>query len=166
MAEAIIDLKEQTSVCKRCFNVTAGAECSICLDPRREPRHICVVERVQDIAVIERTREFAGRYHVLGGALSPIDGIGPSQLRIRELEDRIRHLQNGSAGSQNGEAIELIIATNPTIEGDTTAMYLARRLKPFGVTVTRPASGLPVGGDMDYADEITLGRALADRRTL
>ena len=125
-----------------------------------------MVERVQDIAVIERTREFAGRYHVLGGALSPIDGIGPSQLRIRELEDRIRHLQNGSAGSQNGEAIELIIATNPTIEGDTTAMYLARRLKPFGVTVTRPASGLPVGGDMDYADEITLGRALADRRTL
>ena len=170
LAGAIVDLREQTSFCSRCYNVTAGAECSICRDPRREPRYICVVERAQDIAVIERTREFAGQYHVLGGALSPIDGIGPSQLRIEELELRIEELRdrgtdNGAAGTGD-RRIELIIATNPTIEGDTTAMYLARRLKPFGVTVTRPASGLPVGGDMDYADEITLGRALADRREL
>lgn len=170
LAGAIIDLREQTSFCSRCYNVTAGVECSICRDPRREPGYICVVERAQDIAVIERTREFAGRYHVLGGALSPIDGIGPSQLRIEELELRIEELRNrrgdNGAGGTGERRIEIIIATNPTIEGDTTAMYLARRFKPFGVTVTRPASGLPVGGDMDYADEITLGRALADRREL
>lgn len=156
LARAIVDLREQTSLCVRCYNVTSGAECSICLDPRRSPEMVCVVERAQDIAVIERTREFDGRYHVLGGALSPIDGVGPSQLRIDELRSRIE-----------GESItELIVATNPTIEGDTTAMYLARRFKPLGVTVTRPASGLPVGGDMDYADEITLGRALTGRREL
>ena len=156
LARAIVDLREQTASCSRCYNVTSGVECSICLDPRREPAVICVVERPQDIAVIERTREFKGRYHVLGGALSPIDGIGPAQLRIEELRSRVPE-----------ESItEMIIATNPTIEGDTTAMYLARRFKPLGVTVTRPASGLPVGGDMDYADEITLGRALTGRREL
>ena len=136
LAGAIIDLREQTSFCSRCYNVTAGEECSICRDPRREPGYICVVERAQDIAVIERTREFAGQYHVLGGALSPIDGIGPSQLRIEELELRIEELRNrrpdNGAGRTAEQRIEIIIATNPTIEGDTTAMYLARRFKPFG----------------------------------
>ena len=156
LAQAIVDLREQTSLCTRCYNVTAGVECSICLDPRRDPGVVCVVERPQDIAVIERTREFRGRYHVLGGALSPIDGIGPGQLRIEELGGRV----------PTESITEMIIATNPTIEGDTTAMYLARRFKPLGVTVTRPASGLPVGGDMDYADEITLGRALTGRLEL
>ena len=156
LAQAIFDLRDQTSLCTRCYNVTSGVECSICLDTRRDRAVLCVVERAQDIAVVERTREFNGRYHVLGGALSPIDGIGPAQLRIEELQGRLP-----------AESItELIVATNPTIEGDTTAMYLARRFKPLGVTVTRPASGLPVGGDMDYADEITLGRALTGRRTL
>ena len=156
LARAIVDLREQTASCSRCFNVTSGVECSICLDPRRDPAVICVVERPQDIAVVERTREFRGRYHVLGGALSPIDGVGPAQLRIEELGSRV----------PTESITELIIATNPTIEGDTTAMYLARRFKPLGVTVTRPASGLPVGGDMDYADEITLGRALTGRREI
>ncbi len=156
LARAIVDMREQTSYCSRCYNVTSGSECSICLDPRRDPDVVCVVERAQDIAVVERTREFRGRYHVLGGALSPIDGIGPAQLRIEELRRR----------TLDESLTELIIATNPTIEGDTTAMYLARRFKPLGVTVTRPASGLPVGGDMDYADEITLGRALTGRREL
>lgn len=156
LAEAIIDMRAQITTCSRCFNVTAAPECAICRDLRRDPAIVCVVERPQDIAVIERTQEFQGRYHVLGGALSPIEGIGPGQLRIEELRQRIP-----------AESIkELIVATNPTIEGDTTAMYLARELKPLGVTVTRLASGLPVGGDMDYADEITLGRALTGRSEL
>ena len=156
LARAIVDMREQTSQCSRCYNVTSGAECSICLDPRRDPAVVCVVERAQDIAVIERTREFRGRYHVLGGVLSPIDGVGPAELRIEELRRR----------AVDESLTELIIATNPTMEGDTTAMYLARRFKPLGLAVTRPASGLPVGGDMDYADEITLGRALTGRREL
>ena len=156
LAEAIVDMREQTSQCSRCYNVTSGAECSICRDPRRDPAVVCVVERAQDIAVIERTREFRGRYHVLGGVLSPIDGVGPAELRIEELRRR----------AVDESLTELIIATNPTMEGDTTAMYLARRFKPLGLAVTRPASGLPVGGDMDYADEITLGRALTGRREL
>lgn len=156
LAQAIIDMRDQVGVCGRCFNVTAGDECSICRDVRRDPSIVCVVERAQDIPVIERTQEFKGRYHVLGGALSPIEGIGPGQLRIEELRRRI-----------SDESIEeLIVATNPTIEGDTTAMYLARELKPLGVRVTRLASGLPVGGDMDYADELTLGRALSGRSEL
>ncbi len=156
LAEAIIDMRAQITTCARCYNVTAAPECAICRDLRRDPAIVCVVERPQDIAVIERTQEFQGRYHVLGGALSPIEGIGPGQLRIEELRQRIP-----------AESIkELIVATNPTIEGDTTAMYLARELKPLGVTVTRLASGLPVGGDMDYADEITLGRALTGRSEL
>ena len=156
LAQAIVDMREQTSQCSRCYNVTSGAECSICLDPRRDPAVVYVVERAQDIAVIERTREFRGRYHVLGGVLSPIDGVGPAELRIEELRRR----------AVDESLTELIIATNPTMEGDTTAMYLARRFKPLGLAVTRPASGLPVGGDMDYADEITLGRALTGRREL
>ena len=141
LAQAITDMRDQITTCARCYNVTAAPKCSICRDLRRDTSIVCVVERAQDIAVIERTHEFSGRYHVLGGALSPIDGVGPGQLRIDELRKRIPD-----------EVIkELIIATNPTIEGDTTAMYLARELKPLGVMVTRLASGLPVGGDMDYA---------------
>jgi recombination protein RecR len=133
--------------------VTSTEECSICRDPKRDGSIVCVVERAQDIAVIERTQEFRGRYHVLGGSISPIGGVGPSQLRISELGDRIAV-----------EGItELIVATNPTVEGDVTAMYLARELKPTGVRITRLAMGLPVGGDLDYADELTLGRALTGR---
>ena len=156
LAAAIIEMRDLARLCERCFNVTSTEECSICTDPRRDPTAVCVVERAQDIIVVERTQEFRGRYHVLGGALSPIEGIGPGQLRIAELRRRV---------SDEGIA-ELIVATNPTIEGDTTAMYLAREFKPLGVRVTRLASGLPVGGDLDYADELTLGRALAGRLEL
>jgi recombination protein RecR len=156
LAAAIIEMRDLARLCQRCFNVTSTEECSICTDPRRDPTAVCVVERAQDIIVVERTQEFRGRYHVLGGALSPIDGIGPDQLRIAELRRRV---------SDEGVE-ELIVATNPTVEGDTTAMYLAREFKPLGVRVTRLASGLPVGGDLDYADELTLGRALAGRLEL
>lgn len=156
LADAIMDMKATVHLCSRCFNVTAEEECSICLDLRRDASVVCVVERAQDIPVIERTQEFRGRYHVLGGAISPIAGIGPETLRMKELVARVEH-----------EGItEIIAATNPTVEGDTTALYLARLLKPLGVTVSRLASGLPVGGDIDYADEITLGRALAGRKEL
>ena len=156
LADAIMDMKATVHLCSRCFNVTAEEECSICLDLRRDATVVCVVERAQDIPVIERTQEFRGRYHVLGGAISPIAGIGPETLRMKELVARVEH--EGIA--------EIIAATNPTVEGDTTALYLARLLKPLGVTVSRLASGLPVGGDIDYADEITLGRALAGRKEL
>jgi len=156
LGTTIIELRQQVRLCSRCFNVTADEECSICRDVRRDPTVICVVERAQDISVLEKTQEFNGRYHVLGGAISPIEGIGPEQLNMRELVARV-DAENVS---------EVIAATNPTIEGDTTALYLARLLKPIGVTVSRLASGLPVGGDLDYADEITLGRALSGRREL
>lgn len=156
LAAAITDMRAQVQLCVRCGNVTGATECSICRDLRRDPALVCVVERAQDIVVIERTHEFRGRYHVLGGALSPIDGVGPDQLRFAELRDRI-----GAEGIQ-----EMIVATNPTIEGDATAMYLAREMKPLGVKVTRLASGLPVGGDLDYADELTLGRALSGRQEM
>jgi len=156
LGHAIIDLRKQVRLCVRCFNVTAEDLCVICREPRRDPTLVCVVERAQDIAVIERTQEFSGRYHVLGGAISPIEGIGPDQLRMRDLVARI----------ETEGITEIIAATNPTVEGDTTALYLARLLKPLGVTVSRLASGLPVGGDLDYADEITLGRALVGRREL
>ncbi|HEX2420993.1 MAG TPA: recombination mediator RecR [Acidimicrobiia bacterium] len=156
LSTAIVDMREQLRICNRCYNVTAGEECTICRDPKRDQAVVCVVERAQDIAVIERTQEFRGRYHVLGGAISPIGGVGPSQLRIAELGRRIEL-----------EGItELILATNPTVEGDVTAMYIAREMKPKGVRVTRLAMGLPVGGDLDYADELTLGRALAGRLEL
>ncbi len=156
LAEAIVELRNEVKLCSRCFNVTGDVECTICRDLRRDPAVICVVERPQDIVVVESTQEFHGRYHVLGGAISPIAGIGPDQLRMRELVARI-----------DGEGVkEVIAATNPTVEGDTTAMYIARLLKPLGVKVTRLASGLPVGGDLDYADELTLGRALAGRQEL
>jgi recombination protein RecR len=156
LADAITSMRREVRLCSRCYNVTAEEECSICRDLRRDTAMICVVERAQDIPVIERTGEFSGRYHVLGGAISPIEGIGPDQLRARELLDRV--------DAEN--VTEVIVAANPTLEGDATAMFLARLLKPLGVTVTRLASGLPVGGDLDYADEITLGRALSGRREL
>jgi recombination protein RecR len=156
LGQSIIDLRDQVRLCIRCFNVTAEEQCTICRDPRRDPTIVCVVERAQDIAVIERTQEFRGRYHVLGGSISPIEGIGPDQLRMRDLVARI----------DNEGITEVIAATNPTVEGDTTALYLARLLKPLGVMVSRLASGLPVGGDLDYADEITLGRALSGRKEL
>lgn len=156
LGTAIIEMRQQVRLCIRCFNVTAEEQCTICRDVRRDPTLVCVVERAQDIAVLEKTQEFGGRYHVLGGAISPIEGIGPDQLRMKELVARI----------DTEGVTEVIAATNPTVEGDTTALYLARLLKPLGVTVSRLASGLPVGGDLDYADEITLGRALAGRREL
>lgn len=156
LAAAIGDMRDQVGQCHRCFNVASGELCSICRDSRRDDTVVCVVERPQDIVVVEKTQEFRGRYHVLGGALSPINGIGPGQLRFEELRRRLEP-----------EGIEeLIVATNPTIEGDATAMYIAREFKPLGLRVTRLASGLPVGGDLDYADELTLGRALIGRSEL
>jgi recombination protein RecR len=156
LATAVNDMRDQVTLCERCFNVASGDLCAICRDSRRDASILCVVERPQDIVVVERSQEFRGLYHVLGGSLSPINGIGPGQLRITELTERI--------GSE--QISEIIVATNPTVEGDATAMYLAREMKPLGVRVTRLASGLPVGGDLDYADELTLGRALAGRMEL
>jgi len=156
LADAITEMRSSVHLCSRCYNVTAEEECTICMDLRRDTSEICVVERAQDIPVIERTQLFKGRYHVLGGAMSPIAGIGPDQLRMRELVARV----------ESERVTEIIAATNPTVEGDTTAMYLAKLLKPLGVKVSRLASGLPVGGDLDYADEVTLGRALVGRQEL
>ena len=144
------------SFCTSCFNISEGAECGICTDARRETNVVCVVEEPRDIVAVEKTGEFKGRYHVLQGAISPIEGIGPDQLRVKELLTRLEP-----------EGIdEVILCTNPNIEGEATAMYLGRLLKPLGLTVTRIASGLPVGGDLEYADELTLGRALEGRREL
>jgi recombination protein RecR len=156
LGNAIIEMRQQVRLCIRCFNVTAEEQCSICLDVRRDPSIICVVERAQDIPVIERTQEFRGRYHVLGGAISPIEGIGPDQLRMRELVARL----------EIEGVVEVIAATNPTVEGDTTALYISKLLSSLDIRVTRLASGLPVGGDLDYADEITLGRALSGRKEI
>lgn len=156
LSAAINDMRDQVTTCTRCFNVAAGELCAICRDTRRDDSLVCVVERPQDIVVVERTQEFRGRYHVLGGSLSPINGVGPGQLRFDELRRRL----------QPEGVTELIVATNPTVEGDATAMYIAREFKPLGVRVTRLASGLPVGGDLDYADELTLGRALTGRSEL
>jgi recombination protein RecR len=156
LARAVTQVKERVAMCSRCFNVSEGPECGICADPQRESAVLCVVEEPRDIVAVEKTHEFRGRYHVLQGAISPIEGIGPDQLRVRELLARI-----------DGEGItEVILCTNPNIEGEATAMYLARLLSPLGVRVTRIASGLPVGGDLEYADELTLGRALEGRRVM
>lgn len=156
LAEAIVEAREKVSFCARCFNFTQGELCEYCANPRRDPSLVCVVERPQDIVAVERTGEFRGLYHVLGGAISPIDGIGPDDLKVRELLERVR---------KEGVS-EVIMATNPRVEGEATAAYLANLLKPLGVKVTRIASGLPVGGDLEYADEITLGRALKGRLEL
>ena len=154
LARAISEAKERVTFCERCFNVSEGPLCPMCTDDRRDQSVVCVVEDARDIVAIEKTGEFRGRYHVLLGAISPIDGIGPEQLKVRELLARLEP-----------EGVrEVILCTNPNIEGEATAMYLARLLKPLGLRVTRIASGLPVGGDLEYADELTLGRALEGRR--
>ena len=156
LAAALVEVTERIRFCRVCGNVAEEEECRICRDPRRDPSVICVVEEPKDVAAIEKIREFRGRYHVLGGAISPIDGIGPEDLRTRELMARL----------SDGSVTELILATDPNLEGEATAAYLARLVKPMGLRVTRPASGLPVGGDLEYADEVTLGRAFEGRRLL
>jgi recombination protein RecR len=156
LARTIVEVKESTMLCSRCFNIGVGETCAICSDERRDRSVVCVVEDARDIVAVERTREFRGRYHVLGGALNPIEGVGPEQLRVRELLARV---------DEDGIA-EVILCTNPNLEGDATAMYLARQLRPLGIKVTRIARGVPVGGDLEYADELTLGRALEGRREL
>ena len=154
LSATLLRVKNEVKFCTVCGNVAQADVCRICSDPRRDPSVICVVEEPKDVVAVERTREFRGRYHVLGGAISPIDGIGPDDLRIRELLQRLR----------DGVVTELIIATDPNLEGEATATYLARLLNQMGLTVTRLASGLPVGGDLEYADEVTLGRAFSGRR--
>jgi recombination protein RecR len=156
LAHALTEVKEKVRFCSVCGNVAQEEQCRVCLDPRRDPALICVVEEPKDVVAIERTREFRGRYHVLGGAISPIDGVGPDDLRIRELLARLA----------DGSVTELILATDPNLEGEATATYLARMISPMGLRVTRLASGLPVGGDLEYADEVTLGRAFEGRRLL
>jgi recombination protein RecR len=154
LASTLVRVKNEVRFCSICGNVAEAEQCRICTDPRRDDTVLCVVEEPKDIVAVERTREFRGRYHVLGGAISPIDGVGPDDLRIRELLGRLR----------DGAITELIIATDPNLEGEATATYLARMIAPLGITVTRLASGLPVGGDLEYADEVTLGRAFSGRR--
>jgi recombination protein RecR len=154
LAQVLLEVKEKVRFCSTCGNVAEDTECRICRDPRRDPTVLCVVEESKDVQAVERTREFRGRYHVLGGAISPIEGIGPDDLRVKELMTRLA----------DGTITELIIATDPNLEGEATATYLARLVKPMGLAVTRLASGLPVGGDLEYADEVTLGRALEGRR--
>lgn len=156
LAETLLTVKERVHFCAICGNVAEEENCRICRDPRRDPSVICVVEEPKDVVAIERTGEFRGRYHVLGGAISPIDGIGPDDLSMRELMTRLA----------DGAIEEVILATDPNLEGEATATYLARMLGPLGLVVTRLASGLPVGGDLEYADEVTLGRAFAGRRRL
>jgi len=156
LADVLRTVKERVKFCIECGNITEEDLCLICRDPRRDNSFICVVEESKDVMAIEKTREFRGKYHVLGGAISPIDGIGPENLRIRELMARLA----------NTEIQELIIATDPNLEGEATASYLIRQIKPMGIKVSRLASGLPVGGDLEYADEVTLGRAFEGRRTV
>lgn len=157
LAESIVAVKDKTTLCNWCFNVAESAElCEVCSDDRRDPSTLCVVEDPRDVVAVERTRQFNGRYHVLGGALNPLEGVGPDQLRVKELLERLGH-----------EGVtEVILCTNPNLEGEATAMYLSRLLTPLGIVVTRIASGLPVGGDLEYADELTLGRALEGRRSV
>lgn len=155
LAQALIDAKEKIRFCAKCGNIAQEELCSICRNPKRDQAVICVVEEAKDVGAIERTRSYRGLYHVLGGAIDPINGIGPEQLRLRELLSRL-----------SGDTVqEIIIATNPNIEGEATATYLTRTISPLGLKVTRLASGLPVGGDLEYADEVTLGRALEGRRS-
>lgn len=160
LAQALIDMKETVKFCSRCFNLTEEELCPVCLDPARDQTTICVVEEPNDLISIERTHEYRGLYHVLGGALSPLDGVGPDDLHLAELFDRVR----------SGEVREVIVATNPNMAGEATALYIAEELRPLTVAgtlrITRPAAGLPMGGDLEYADEVTLGRALTGRREL
>ena len=156
LARAIVEVKDKVGFCTRCFNIAEGELCTVCADPRRDTHVLCVVEEPRDVVAIERTREFRGRYHVLQGAIDHLQGIGPEQLRIRELVQRV-----GEEG-----ITEVILCTNPNLEGEATALYLTRTLDVPGLTVSRIASGLPVGGDLEYADELTLGRALEGRRVI
>jgi len=156
LAEVLIEVRDKVHFCSVCGNVSEQDRCSICRDPRRQQTTICVVEEAKDVVAIERTREFRGLYHVLGGAISPIDGVGPDNLRIRELMVRLA----------DTAITEVIIATDPNLEGEATATYLSRLLSPLGIRITRLASGLPVGGDLEYADEVTLGRAFEGRRVV
>jgi len=156
LADAIVQVKQTVRFCERCFNLSESELCEICADPGRDTKIICVVEEPKDVVAIERTGEFHGAYHVIQGVLSPIDGIGPEELRIKELVRRV----------DADDVEEVIVATDPDVEGETTALYISRLLKPFGVLVTRIASGLPVGGDLEYADEVTLGKALEARREM
>jgi recombination protein RecR len=156
LAQVLVEVKEKVRFCSVCGNVSEEETCRICRDPRRDPSVLCVVEESKDVVAVERTREYRGRYHVLGGAISPIEGIGPDQLRIKELLGRLA----------DGQVTEVILATDPNLEGEATATYLTRMLKPLGLRVTRLASGLPVGGDLEYADEVTLGRAFEGRRAV
>ena len=154
LAEALLALQQEVRLCSACCNLTAQDPCPICADPQRDQKILCVVESVPDLLAVERTREFRGRYHVLHGALSPLDGVGPDQLKIKELLARLQGIE------------EVIIATDPTVEGEATALYVTRLLKPLGVRVSRIAQGLPMGGDLEYADQVTLARALQGRREL
>ena len=156
LAEALVDLKTRVVHCSRCFNVTEEDPCRICANPSRDPAVMCVVEEPNDLLAMERTGEYRGRYHVLLGALSPLEGVGPDELKVRELLGRV----------ETDGVREVILATNPNVEGDATAIYLAKLLRPLGVRVTRIARGLPVGGDLEYADEVTLARALEGRREM
>lgn len=156
LADAILAVKDRVKLCSTCFSLTEDDPCAICTDARRDGTQLCVVAEAKDIYAIERTAAFRGRYHVLGGLISPMDGIGPAQLRIKELIERI---------AAEGPA-ELVVATNPNAEGEATALYLSRLISPSGVAVTRLAYGLPIGGDLDYADEVTLAKALEGRRSL
>jgi recombination protein RecR len=156
LSQALIDMKEKVKICKYCYNLTEEDVCSICRDQSRDRKKICIVEEVSDLIIIEKTGEYKGLYHILGGLLSPIENIGPREIRIPALLERIK--------ADNTE--EVIMALNPTVEGESTAMYLKKILSPFGVRITRLASGLPVGGDLEYADEVTIGRAITDRREL
>ncbi len=156
LADALVDLKARVVHCSRCFSVTDEDPCRICASPARDPAVVCVVEEPNDLLAMERTGEYRGRYHVLLGALSPLDGIGPDELKVRELLARV----------ETDGVREVILATNPNVEGDATAIYLAKLLRPLGVRVTRIARGLPVGGDLEYADEVTLARALEGRREM
>jgi recombination protein RecR len=156
LVHTLTEVKDKVRFCVTCGNVAEAEQCRICLDPRRDLTVLCVVEEPKDVVAVERTREFRGRYHVLGGAISPIEGVGPDDLRVRELMTRLA----------DGVVTELILATDPNLEGEATATYLARLVKPMDLRVTRLASGLPVGGDLEYADEVTLGRAFEGRRLL
>lgn len=156
LVDALHQVKERVNFCRTCGNIAESEECRICTDPKRDLSILCVVEEPKDVVAIERTREFRGRYHVLGGSINPIEGVGPDDLRIRELLGRLA----------DGSIVEVILATDPNLEGEATATYLARTIQPLGVAVSRLASGLPVGGDLEYADEVTLGRAFEGRRRI
>ena len=156
LADSMREVKDKVTFCRTCFNIAEGMFCPVCSDAGRDASMICVVEEIKDLAALERTGEYKGKYHVLGGCISPLDGVGPEDLRVRELLDRL-----GAEGVQ-----EVILALSPTVEGEATSMYVSGLLRPLGLRVTRIASGLPVGGDLDYADEVTLGRALEGRREI